>query len=221
MSSDVISRLEGNVPGLIFNKNALPSDNGTNINIQGHSTIFSNDQPLIVVDNFVYNGNINNLNPNEIESISILKDAAAASIWGAFSGNGVIVITTKKGKRGEQLKVDVNANVTVGLKPDLFQYNPTFLNSKDYIDIERQLFDLGYYDNFLYADYTYVSPVIKILADKKSGALDPVEADKQIAVLRNQDVRQDRENYLYRRSASQQYAVNFSGGEVEVIIFLH
>src|SRR6185369_565086 len=107
--------------------------NGIDISIRGVSTLLSNNQPLIIVDNFPYDGNIANINPNDIESITVLKDAAAASIWGAFSGNGVIVITTKKGRVNQKLSVDVNANVTIGKKPDLF-YNPNTLNANDFID---------------------------------------------------------------------------------------
>lgn len=62
----------------------------------GLSTINASTAPLIVVDNFPYEGDINNINPNDVGSITIFKDAAAASIWGARSGNGVIVITRAK-----------------------------------------------------------------------------------------------------------------------------
>eukprot|EP01037_Dinobryon_pediforme_P010933 gene10933-11016_t len=68
-----------------------------NIEVRGRATLFSNPDPLIIVDNFPYDGDVSNINPNDIESITILKDAAAASVWGARSGNGVVVITTKKG----------------------------------------------------------------------------------------------------------------------------
>jgi len=95
VSTDILSRIDGITSGLIFNTNRRQAND---ISIRGRSTIFANDKPLIVVDNFPYDGDINNINPNDIESINILKDAAAASIWGARSGNGVIVIVTKKGR---------------------------------------------------------------------------------------------------------------------------
>src|SRR6202035_3825450 len=104
----------------------------------GRSTIFANPEPLIVVDNFPYNGNIYNINPDDVESVTILKDAAAASIWGAYSGNGVIVITTKKGKFDQAPKLQFNSSVTSNNKPDLY-YTP-ILTSSDYIDIEQYLF---------------------------------------------------------------------------------
>jgi TonB-dependent SusC/RagA subfamily outer membrane receptor len=95
---DVLSRLEDVTSGLIFNRNV--EGNTNDISIRGRSTIFGNARPLIVIDNFPYDGDINNINPNDVESVTVLKDAAAASIWGARAGNGVIVITTK-GKRNQ------------------------------------------------------------------------------------------------------------------------
>lgn len=87
VSTDVISRLKGIAPSILFDERS----GSPKLTIRGQATIFGNDQPLIVVDNFPYEGDINNINPNDIEDIDILKDAAAASIWGVRAGNGVIV----------------------------------------------------------------------------------------------------------------------------------
>ncbi len=91
--------LQGLVPGLtVVNATAAPGQHSNGLNIRGIST-WGNSSPLIVIDD-VPNGNINILNPDDIESISVLKDAAAASIYGVRGSNGVILITTKKGKSG-------------------------------------------------------------------------------------------------------------------------
>src|SRR5690606_1445510 len=92
VSTSILERLEDITPGLIFNRTLQNNDP---ITIRGRSTINANPRPLIVVDNFPYDGEIENINPNDVEKITVLKDAAAASIWGAQAGNGVIVITTK------------------------------------------------------------------------------------------------------------------------------
>ncbi len=92
VSVDILSCIENLTPGVSFRN---PNDG---LLIRGRNSIFSNVSPLIVVDNFPYDGDLNNINPNNVESITILKDAAAAAIWGARAGNGVIVITTKRGK---------------------------------------------------------------------------------------------------------------------------
>jgi len=213
VSTDVISRLEGIVPGLLFTRNTSKSFNGQlDISIRGRSTIFANDQPLIVVDNFPYDGDVNNINPNDIESITVLKDAAAASIWGVRSGNGVIVITTKKGKVNQKLTIEVDANVTIGNKPDLF-YSPAFLNSNDFINVETELFRRGFYNSDLTSSSRpVVSPVVAILAKRRSGQISQSDSAIQIDALRNIDVRSELNNYLYQRPINQQYAINFKGG---------
>ncbi len=199
-----------NVPGLIFNRNTLKNSQGElDINIQGRNTLYADDQPLIVVDNFAYDGSLNSLNPNDIEAITVLKDASAASIWGVRSGNGVIVITTKKGKRNSRMAIEGNANITVTDKPNIF-YNPLFLNSKDYISIEGQLFDSNYY--YLGDPVQRLSPVVQILADKQSGKITTEQATAMIGVLENHDVRNDLSRYFYRKSINQQYSVSIKGG---------
>src|SRR5690606_16983301 len=101
----------------------------------GVSTIESNESPLIVLDNFPYEGRLDALNPNDVESITILRDAAAASIWGARAGNGVIVITTKQGNLENKPKLSAVSNITIGSKPDLF-YSRNWLPSGTVMDIE-------------------------------------------------------------------------------------
>ncbi|MFZ2783781.1 MAG: SusC/RagA family TonB-linked outer membrane protein, partial [Sediminibacterium sp.] len=218
VSTDVISRLEGMVPGLLFNRNV--SGTGLNLSIRGHSTILANDQPLIVVDNFPYDGSIDNINPNDVESITVLKDASAASIWGARSGNGVIVITTKKGRRYQPLIMELNSNVTIGSKPDLF-YSPNFIASTDFIDVEKTLFGMGYYDaNLANAGRPVVSPVVKILSRQRMGQISTDEANQQIDALRRNDIRNDLNKYLLQKSVSQRYSLNIRGGGLSSDYFL-
>jgi TonB-linked SusC/RagA family outer membrane protein len=212
VSTDVLSKLEGEVPGLIFNRNTVNGSAGqVDLSIRGHNTLFANDQPLVVVDGFPYDGDISNINPNDIESITILKDAAAASIWGVRSGNGVIVLTTKKGKLNQKLAVELNANITVGNKPDLY-YSRSFLASNDFINIEQALFSKGAYDNDLSSGYNPVSPVVALLAQNRAGTLSGAAMNDQINALRGNDIRQDLAKYFYRRSVLQQYAINLKGG---------
>jgi TonB-linked SusC/RagA family outer membrane protein len=212
VSQDILSRLDGVVPGLLFNRNTINGQAGqSDISIRGISTLFANNQPLIVIDGFPYNGDLSNLNPNDVQSITVLKDAAAASIWGVRSGNGVIVITTKKGKRNQALKIDLNANITVSEKPNLY-YNPNFLPSGTFIDLEQQLFNAGAYNSDLNTGYKAVSPVVQILAAQKAGILSGSDATAQINALRGNDVRNDLAKYFYRHAVTQQYALSFSGG---------
>jgi TonB-linked SusC/RagA family outer membrane protein len=80
---------------------------GTSIRIRGGNSISANNEPLYVIDGFIGGGDLNSINPSDIESIEILKDATATSIYGSRGANGVIMITTKKGKEGRS-KIGVN-----------------------------------------------------------------------------------------------------------------
>ncbi|WP_199121445.1 SusC/RagA family TonB-linked outer membrane protein [Pedobacter sp. ASV28] len=209
VSQDILSRLEDVTPGLIFNRGVLSKQN--DISIRGRSTIFSNAQPLIVLDNFPYQGDISNINPNDIESITVLKDASTASIWGSMAGNGVIVITTKKGNYSRPLRVSLNSNLTIGGRPDVF-YQPQ-MSSSDYIDIEKLLFFKGFYQNReTSTSHAPLTPAVELLIANRDGKIDNAELERSLTKLRGYDVRNDIEKYLYRNSLNQQYALSLDGG---------
>lgn len=209
ISTNLMDRLEDVVPGLSFNRNR--GSKSKPFNIRGQSGIFSDSAPLIVIDNFPYEGDLNNINPNDVESISVLKDAAAASIWGARAGNGVIVITTKKGKRNRTPKVVFSSNLTVGGKPDLY-YLPV-MGTADFIEIEKMLFDSGYYQTTERSTAKApLTPVVELLIAARDNQLSQVELNSQIDALKRIDVRDDIDKYFYRRSTNQQYGLNVSGG---------
>jgi TonB-linked SusC/RagA family outer membrane protein len=222
VSTDVISKLEGITSGLVFNGNTTHTLSGkADISIRGRSTIFANDQPLIVIDNFPYSGDINNINPNDIESITVLKDAAAASIWGVRAGNGVIVLTTKKGRLNQPFQIILNSNITISGKPDLF-YNPAEMGTSDFIDMEQFLFAKGKYNSDLRNTSTFrpVTPVVEILALQRSSLLSASDAASQIDALRKLDVRNDLTKYLYRNNVKQQYSLNINGGSERAAYYL-
>lgn len=216
VGTDILSRLEGVTTGVSFDRRRLDPNQAVvspnNIMIRGVSTLTEEMRtPLIIVDNFPYDGDINNINPNDVENITILKDAAAASIWGARAGNGVIVITTKRGGYNKPFSLSLNANVQITSKPDLFKYPA--MSSDDFIDLEIFLFDKAYFNGILNNPTRLpVSPVIEILANKRAGLITEQEATAQINVLRNFDVRNDFEKYIYRTGVNNQYALNLSGG---------
>jgi len=214
VSTDVLTKLNGITSGLVFNANTTATQNGQlDINIRGRSTIFANDQPLIVVDNFPYSGDINNINPSDVESVTILKDAASASIWGVRAGNGVIVITTKKGKLNQPLKIGFNASLTVFNKPDL-NYNPNQLDASSYIGLEKYLFGQGYFDADLTNTETYpvISPVVQLLAANRAGTVSTSDLNAELNTLSGLNVNNQLSKYFYQKAADQQYALTLSGG---------
>jgi len=208
VSGDIISRLDGLTSSLLVDKR---NPNQSTLQIRGLSTLnYDAASPLLVLDNFPYAGDINNINPNDIESITVLKDAAASSIWGARAGNGVIVITTKKARPNQPLRVTLNSNITLSPKPNLFSANQLSVGS--FIGLEKYLFTQGNYAN-LFNDPAHppISQVAEILQQQKDGTLTQAQADAQINRLAGQDVRNDMTQYLYRPATVQQYALNLTG----------
>lgn len=120
--NNITNALQGMIPGVVVNSGNLPTSGGE-IQIRGVGTI-NNTSPLIIVDGVP--GGIGHLNPAEIESMTVLKDAASTAIYGARGANGVIVVTTIKGKRGQAPKVTLNARAGLSdLPPQYDMLNPT------------------------------------------------------------------------------------------------
>ncbi len=205
VSTSILDRLEGVTNGLAFVRNG--GSGRPELKIRGESTIFARSNPLIVVDNFPYEGDISTINPNDVESITILKDASSASIWGAFSGNGVIVITTKKGRINAPPKISLNSNITIGKRPDIY-YSPQ-LSSREFVELEEYLFSKGYYNINTNASLT---PVVELLIKQKDGQISTAAVAAQLEKYKNQDLRSDLNKYYYKNRVDQQYSLNVSGG---------
>lgn len=120
--SNAMQALQGASANLIIQqKNMNPNDNSMSINIRGVSTMGNND-PLVVIDGLISGtGTLNNLNPNDIESVSVLKDAGSAAIYGSRSANGVILVTTKSGAKTGKPVVRFNGMVGYEDPKILFQ----------------------------------------------------------------------------------------------------
>lgn len=206
--TNILERIDGITSSLLVDKRR---DDAVTYQIRGLSTLSMEAMmPLIILDNFPYEGDVNNINPDDVESITVLKDAAAASIWGARAGNGVIVITTKKPRAGQPLRIMLNANISVKPAPDLFSaYQPS---AEDYIEVEKFLFGKGYYNSmFNNVRRPPLSEVVEILQAQKTGMISQQEADKKIDLLKTRDVRNDMQKYLYRAGIQQHYSADISG----------
>ena len=109
--TDPMRALQGKVPGMTITSTGSPVGAGT-VRIRGGGSFNSSQDPLFIIDGVPTTTNLNTLNMNDIESMQVLKDAASASIYGSRAANGVIIITTRSGKKGEKVKVDFSANLT-------------------------------------------------------------------------------------------------------------
>ncbi len=110
-STNALDALTGHVAGVeLFNPTGDPSSNTPTMRIRGITSINAGTQPLIILDGTPYAGDMNTINNSDIESLTVLKDAAANALYGARGANGVIVITTKRGKAGAGAKVTLDAS---------------------------------------------------------------------------------------------------------------
>ena len=108
--TDPMRARQGKVAGMTITTDGSPSGSGT-VRIRGIGSFNSSQDPLFVIDGVPTTASLNSLNMNDIESMQVLKDAASASIYGSRAANGVIIITTRKGKKGEKVKIDFSANL--------------------------------------------------------------------------------------------------------------
>ena len=109
---DPMSSLQGKVPGMTIRTTGSPSGEA-DVHIRGIGSMGgSSTTPLYIIDGMPYSGSLNSLNASDIETMQVLKDAASASIYGSRAANGVIVITTKKGKKGDKVNIDFNASIS-------------------------------------------------------------------------------------------------------------
>ncbi|MCD0488620.1 SusC/RagA family TonB-linked outer membrane protein [Pedobacter sp. MC2016-14] len=209
---DILTRLEGITNGLLFNRTVATGENVEEFKLEsrGRATIMSESSPLIVVDNFPFEGNIRDINPNDVESVTILKDAAAASIWGARAGNGVIVITTRQGAYNRKAEVSFSTNAAVVAKPDLF-YDRNFMPSPLVMQVQKERFLRG---DFIgdEAGFQAFSPYVELLIKQRDGKISDNDFLKEETRMKNSDIRNDILKYLYQNALMRQYALNVNGG---------
>jgi len=203
----VLARLEGITSSLRVDR----TTNSPGILIRGLSSLQGDRSPLVVLDNFPYEGNLDNLNPGDVESITVLKDAAATSIWGARAGNGVIVITTRKGKYNEHLNVNAQANHTLLAKPNLNYRKP--MDSKDFIEVERMLFAHGFYNSQETSpDKPPLSPAVKLFIDQRDGKINSNALQTGLENLSVQNMVSNYINDFYSQAINRQYNFSLSKG---------
>lgn len=131
-TTNISQALAGEVAGVtVINSSGQPGSNST-IRIRGFGSIIGNRNPLYVVDGVPFNGDINSINKADIESYTILKDASATAIYGSRGANGVVLITTKKGKAG---KSQIEVNINMGTNRRALPEYETITNQEQYVEL--------------------------------------------------------------------------------------
>lgn len=153
--TNVLDALSGKVAGLqLSNSSGAPGASSPTIRIRGFSSMNAGNSPLVIVDGTPYSNDINTLNTNDIESMTVLKDAASNALYGARGANGVILITTKRAKLGE-------AKVTVDAK---WGVNMRATQDYDYIKDPAQ-----YYETYYNSLYTFATTAPEIVTNPQTG----------------------------------------------------
>ena len=199
-SMSLSEKLEGQVPGLYLDKN-------NEMIIRGVSTLNANTKPLIVVDGFPMESSELNLNPNDIEQVTVLKDAASASIWGIRAANGVVVVTTKRGAQNKGLQVSYSGNVTYGSRASWDDLH--ILNSHDYAHLDFENAVAQGVSNRPYSGRTEIED-IALAYDNGEISLEQAYAKVDtIGMFNNQ--KQIEDNF-YRNTFSQQHNLSIQAG---------
>ena len=224
--------LQGTVPGMTVQMNTGQVGAAAKIRVRGTSTLLGNKEPLWVVDGVIQRdpfpmnegdgtlsadadnlrliaGNcISWLNPNDIESLTVLKDASATAIYGSKASNGVIVITTKKANT-DQISISYNGTYTVGQKPNYGMYN--LMNSQEKMQLSKEIVDekLSYSAGVLPIGYSYLMDQLQ----KKE-----ISYDEFVARFRKYEYQNtDWFDILFRNSFSQQHGLSISGGSEKLM----
>lgn len=172
--------LQGKIAGVNIMKSGGNAGAGVSVKIRGVKS-FGDNEPLYIIDGFP--GDINNVNPSDIQSMEVLKDGAAAAIYGSVAANGVVIITTKNGKKDEGIKVDFNSYLSftkVARKLEL-------LNAKEYQQVHKQM----------YENYNQYSN-------------NPIEIPEYVTREYNTDT--DWQDAMLRSGLSQNYMISIRGG---------
>ena len=215
--------IEGQVAGLRFTKD--PSTGKEVPILRGVGTFSGNVgyTPLIVIDNIPTDIPLENINPQDIESVTVLKDAAATAIYGVRAANGVIVIVTKKGLHND-LRINVNTDLSYTFKPNVDRMH--YASTSDLIDLETAFYQSKLADSNsnvdnLFASYgeiggrqtvRYYSPLFQLYRDQAKGKLSAQEVNNTLNTWRNRDYLRDFKRYVWQPIITKRYNINVESG---------
>ena len=208
---NLLDNLEGRVAGLVTY--------GDKTMIRGASSLSAETSPLLVVDGLPIEGKIEDINPYDVESITVLKDAAATAIYGARASNGIIVITTKKAKESGKTTIDVSANFTVYEKRNLDYAANFYMTPEQQVEKEREFFDYYFFNNGgaindpVGTTLSYinggknVTPIQYAYCQLAQGEITKAELDQYLEKLKKNNFAKDYEKHILRNRFLQQYNV--------------
>ncbi len=223
--------LEGKLPGLMVTSASPTPGAASKMRLRGTSTFSGSREPVWVIDGIIYEdpvplsasdinswdninliGNaISGLNPNDIERIDVLKDAAATAIYGTRAANGVIVITTKQGKEG-QSSINYSGNFKVSRRPRHSDFE--MMSSSERLDVSREIMDKGLWFNSMPSRVGYEGAVM----DYWDKIISYDEFSRRVSTMENSNT--DWCDALFRTAFSQSHNISLSGGANQTRYYL-
>jgi TonB-linked SusC/RagA family outer membrane protein len=236
VSSDFLDGLVNRLPGLMINNSVLfnstdPNGNPSSrplFNIRGISTMSANQSPLIVVDGYPTELTLDMIDPNEIKSVTILKDAASATVYGVRASNGVIIIERKQASPGA---AQFNFRTTLGLKPEenysRYRWDPNASAINSNYTRERQILNITPTSwGSLYTNAAIVGGNVRrsipyyIQSQLAAGIISPAQAESSFAELANYDNLEDYNRLFLRTALTQTHTLNVSGGVPSALYYI-
>ncbi|MDR1719789.1 MAG: SusC/RagA family TonB-linked outer membrane protein [Dysgonamonadaceae bacterium] len=205
---NLMDNLEGRVAGLTVYDGKMT--------IRGAGSLYAETSPLLVVDGLPIEGSIDDINPYDVESVTVLKDASATAIYGARATNGIIVITTKKAQVKGRISIDASANFTVYQKRNLDYAANGYMTPEQQIKTEQDYYQYYFFDNNgevadpigstenAIAGYSLISPVQYAYYQLAKGLITQADFDRQIeSFKKNNFAKEYAENALQNRFLQQ------------------
>ena len=223
LNRTVQEAIEGQIAGVRFTKDPFT---GKEVPILRGVGTFSGNvgySPLVVIDNIPTDTPLEDINPKDIESVTVLKDAAATAIYGVRAANGVIVIVTKKGLQNG-LRINVHTDLFYTFKPNMSHMR--YASTSDLIDLETAFYQSKLADSNgnvddLFASYgeiggrqtvRYYSPLFQLYRDQAKGKLSQQEVNSTLNEWRNRDYLRDFKRYMWQPIISKRYNISVESG---------
>jgi len=217
---DILSALEGRVAGLVYDKNpnGLGADRPV---IRGQATFSSSDitrDPLVVIDGLPTETALEDINPYDIESVTVLKDGAAASIYGSRSANGVIVLTTKKGN--SPLKISLNTDFFIDTKPTFESMH--YASTADIVDFETDVYNreraryantetmFAAYGTVANGSIKYYSPLYQLFRDRDASKITNDQFNQKLGDFKSSDYYEQYRDNVWQNAFRQRYNLSLS-----------
>ncbi|RXK85520.1 SusC/RagA family TonB-linked outer membrane protein [Filimonas effusa] len=228
-SMNIIQRLDGLVPGIVINNSPNATQNP--VLIRGLSTVGretvpgwgifegTNRNPLYVVDGIPVT-DVGVVNPQDVADITVLKDATAASIWGARAANGVVVITTKKGQNTGKIKLQYDAFANFQGKPNTNYYRG--MNSRQFIETAEEIFDpqtFPWETSTSFPDSYFGMPPHEVFLYNKARGINVQQAQNGLDSLMAIDNRKQIKDLLYDNAMLTNHTLSVSGGQKQYAFY--